>query len=226
MFIVLLNMILSSIVLIVLLCLALFLTAAAIALIIISLVRSSKAKKQNRKTRKVGLWVGIAMLVIPWVMFGFAVCFVKITDIATNRWKFDRAVVAQAVVDKDADTLYGMMATDILDDNNLTTDDLEDFLDQCDIENDSPEDMKKYTSFESLGEPLDPEGNHYRPDGNRFSYEMFYVNDDGDRIYMEGILYDAKDSGNVGIHYIEFLTRDPETRKYSTAAEFGEKSHH
>ena len=144
MFIVLLNLILSSIVLIVLFCLALFLTATAIALIIISLVRSSKAKKQNRKTRKVGLWVGIVMLVIPWVMFGFAVGFVKITDKVTNRWKFDRAVVAQAVVDKDADTLYGMMATDIMDENGLSSDDLEVFFDQCDIENNSPEDMKKY----------------------------------------------------------------------------------
>ena len=45
MFIVLLNAILSSIVLIVLICAALFLTAVAIALIIVSCVRSARAKK-------------------------------------------------------------------------------------------------------------------------------------------------------------------------------------
>ena len=223
MFIVLLNIILSSIVLIVLVCAALFLTAVAIALMIISGVRASKAKKRNQKTHRVGLWIGIAMLLIPWIIVAAGVAFVKAYDSVTNHWDFDKAVVAEAIADKDAEDLYELMAPGIMEENDLTVDDLEYFLDQCDIENNSADDMDRYTCFEFRGEASDPTGNHYRTDRNIFEYKMYYVNDNGDSIFVSGVLYDAKNEDNVGIYYIEFLTKDPDTGKNVTAAEFGEK---
>lgn len=223
MFIVLLNLILSSFLLIMMVVSAFILTAVAISLIVISLVRSSKAKKENRKTLKVGLWVGIVMLVLPWVCLAFVIFFVMITDKFSNRWTFDREVVAETVAEKDADALYEMMAPDVMEKNSLTMTDLEAFFEQCDIENSSSADMERYTSFKSLGTADDPTGNHYRPDGNEFSYIMYYVNDNGGRIYMEGILYDHNNSGNVGIHYIEFMSKEPETGGWKPVAEFGEK---
>ena len=66
----------------------------------------------------------------------------------------------------------------------------------------------------------DPEGNHYRPDGNKFTYTMYYVNDKGARIFVSGILADSKDKDKVGIYYIEHLEKDPDTGKYKTVEEF------
>lgn len=224
MFIVLLNAILSSIVLIVLICAALFLTAVAIALIIVSCVRSARAKKRNQKTHKVGLWVGIAMLIAPWIIVLFAVVFVVVTDKASNRWSFDRSVVAQAVADKDAGDLYDLMAPYVMEENDLTEDDLEAFLDKCDIENNSSKDMERYTSFKFLGEASDPTGNHYRPDGDEFTYTMYYVNDEGAMVVVSGILYNTKDKDKVGIYYIEYRVKDPQKKgKWLTVETFGEK---
>ena len=224
MFIVLLNAILSSIVLIVLICAALFLTAVAIALIIVSCVRSARAKKRNQKTHKVGLWVGIAMLIAPWIIVLFAVVFVVVTDKASNRWNFDRGVVAQAVADKDAGDLYDLMAPYVMEENDLTEDDLEAFLDKCDIDNNSSKDMERYTSFEFLGEASDPTGNHYRPDGDEFTYTMYYVNDEGAMVVVSGILYNTKDKDKVGIYYIEYRAKDPQKKgKWLTVETFGEK---
>ena len=112
----------------------------------------------------------------------------------------------------------------MLEETDLTEDDLQEFLDKCDIENTSSKDMERYTEYKFLGDPSDPEGNHYRPDGNEFDYTMYYVNDDGARIFMTGILYDSKDKDNVGIYYIEYLEKDPETGKYKTVEEFGERA--
>ena len=161
----------------------------------------------------------IALIGLTVVMAGGC----SILDKIENRWKFDREEVAGAIVDKDADELYELLAPNMLEETDLTEDDLQEFLDKCDIENTSSKDMERYSAFEFLGDPGDPEGNHYRPDGNEFDYTMYYVNDDGARIFMTGILYDSKDKDNVGIYYIEYLEKDPETGDYFTVEEFGER---
>ena len=223
MFIVFLNIILSSIVLIFLVCAALLLTAGAIALIIVSLVRSAKAKKRNQKTRKVGLWIGIVMLIVPWIVVVSAVGIVKVSDKASNRWNFDRAVVAEAIADKDADDLYELMSPYAMDKCDLTEDDLQAFLDKCGIENNSSDDMERYTSKKSLGKASDPKGNHYRPDGNKFVYRMYYVNDEGAEVCVIGILYDSSDKDKVGIYYIEYREKDSKTGKSIATESFGVK---
>ena len=162
----------------------------------------------------------IALIGLTVVMAGGC----SLLDKAENRWKFDREEVAGAIVDKDAEDLYELLAPNMLEETDLTEDDLQEFLDKCDIENTSSKDMERYTEYKFLGDPGDPEGNHYRPDGNEFDYTMYYVNDDGARIFMTGILYDFKDKDNVGIYYIEYLEKDPETGKYKTVEEFGERA--
>ena len=162
----------------------------------------------------------IALIGLTVVMAGGC----SLLDKAENRWKFDREEVAGAIVDKDAEDLYELLAPNMLEETDLTEDDLQEFLDKCDIENTSSKDMERYTEYKFLGDPGDPEGNHYRPDGNEFDYTMYYVNDDGARIFMTGILYDSKDKDNVGIYYIEYLEKDPETGKYKTVEEFGERA--
>lgn len=161
----------------------------------------------------------IALIGLTVVMAGGC----SLLDKAENRWKFDREEVAGAIVDKDAGDLYELLAPNMLEETDLTEDDLQEFLDKCDIGNTSSKDMDRYTSFKYLGDPGDPEGNHYRPDGNEFDYTMYYVNDDGARIFMTGILYDSKDKDNVGIYYIAYLEKDPETGGYFTVEEFGER---
>lgn len=148
----------------------------------------------------------------------------SILDKLENRWTFDIEEVAGLIVDKDADGLYELLAPNMLEETDLTEDDLQEFLDKCDIENTSSKDMERYTAYKFLGDPLDPEGNHYRPDGNKFDYTMYYVNDDGALIFMSGILYDSKDKDNVGIYYIGYSEKDPETGKHKTVEEFGERA--
>lgn len=148
----------------------------------------------------------------------------SILDKLENRWTFDIEEVAGLIVDKDADGLYELLAPNMLEETDLTEDDLQEFLDKCDIENTSSKDMERYTSYKFLGDPGDPEGNHYRPDGNKFDYTMYYVNDDGALIFMSGILYDSKDKDNVGIYYIGYSEKDPETGKHKTVEEFGERA--
>ena len=223
MFIVLLNMILSSLALIIIVGTALLLTVIAVTLIIVSAVRSSKAKKEHRKTSKAGMWAGIIMLILPWLFAAMAIAIVKVTDKLDNRWTFDKQEVAEAIADKDEDALFDLMAPAVIDGNDLTEDDLEDFLDQFDIDN-SSSDMERYTAYENLGSASDPTGNHYRPDGQYFTYTMYYVTEDGDRIFVEGALYDREDPDGAGIWYIEYLTRDPETGDYNETASFGERA--
>lgn len=148
----------------------------------------------------------------------------SILDKLENRWNFDSEEVAGLIVDKDADGLYELLAPNMLEETDLTEDDLQEFLDKCDIENTSSKDMERYTAYKFLGDPGDPEGNHYRPDGNKFDYTMYYVNDDGALIFMSGILYDSKDKDNVGIYYIGYSEKDPETGKHKTVEEFGERA--
>ena len=172
------------------------------------------------RKKSTGLLISSVMLMIlSIVMMGGC----SLLDKNSNRWKFDREEVAEAIVEKDAGDLYDLMSPYMLEENDLTEDDLQEFLDKCGIENTSSKDMDRYTSFKFLGKPSDPEGNNYRPDGNKFIYTMYYVNDEGARIFVSGILYDSKDKDKVGIYYIEYLEKDPETGEYKSVEEFGER---
>lgn len=172
------------------------------------------------RKKSTGLLISSVMLmVLSIVMMGGC----SLLDKNSNRWKFDREEVAEAIVEKDAGDLYDLMSPYMLEENDLTEDDLQEFLDKCGIENTSSKDMDRYTSFKFLGKPSDPEGNNYRPDGNKFIYTMYYVNDEGARIFVSGILYDSKDKDKVGIYYIEYLEKDPETGEYKSVEEFGER---
>lgn len=168
--------------------------------------------------RKTALYIS-TILLIPCVILSGG-C--SILDKISNRWKFDREEVARPIADRDAGDLMEFMSPYMMEENDLTEDDLQEFLDKCDIENNSSDDMERYTAYEHLGDPLDPEGNHYRPDGNKFTYIMYYVNDDGACIFVSGILSD-KDKDKVGIYYIEYMEKDPETGKQKTVEEFGER---
>ena len=172
------------------------------------------------RKKSTGLLISSVMLMIlSIVMMGGC----SLLDKNSNRWKFDREEVAEAIVEKDVGDLYDLMSPYMLEENDLTEDDLQEFLDKCGIENTSSKDMDRYTSFKFLGKPSDPEGNHYRPDGNKFIYTMYYVNDEGARIFVSGILYDSKNKDKVGIYYIEYLEKDPETGEYKSVEEFGER---
>ena len=174
-----------------------------------------------RKNRAGLLICTVMLIVLSTVMAGGCSVF----DKDSNRWDFDRGEVAEAIAEKDAGALYEFMAPYMLEKTDLTEDDLQEFLDKCDIENTSSKDMDRYTSFKFVGDPSDPEGNHYRPDGNKFTYTMYYVNDDGARVFVSGILKDSKDKDKVGIYYIEYLEKDPDTGKYKTVEEFGKREH-
>ena len=52
---------------------------------------------------------------------------------------------------------------------------------------------------------------------------MYYVNDDGGRIHVSGILANSKDKDKVGIYYIEYMEKDPETGKFKPVEEFGRR---
>lgn len=172
------------------------------------------------RKKSTGLLISFVMLMIlSIVMMGGC----SLLNKNSNRWKFDREEVAEAIVEKDAGDLYDLMSPYMLEENDLAEDDLQEFLDKCGIENTSSKDMDRYTSFKFLGKPSDPEGNNYRPDGNKFIYTMYYVNDEGARIFVSGILYDSKDKDKVGIYYIEYLEKDPETGEYKSVEEFGER---
>ena len=80
MFVVLLNAVLVTVVIVI----AAILTLVAIGLIIGSLVRALIAKKENRKTHKVGLWVGIVMIVIPWIFVAALLIGARIYDANNN----------------------------------------------------------------------------------------------------------------------------------------------
>ena len=203
--IVLLNIVLGSI----FFGIAGLLTLIAIILIVVSLVRSSKAKKQNKKTKKVGLWIGVAMLVIPWVIVAIFIAAANVMDSANNRWLPGREVLAKAVANKDAEELYEMMADDVIDKNDITVEDMEEFLEQCDLENVSSKDIELYSDFGS-------DKNHYRnytsyANGRAqtcFQYMMYEVNDDGAKIYIAAVDGDPEGEEYVGIYYIEYQAGD------------------
>ena len=202
--IVLLNIVLGSI----FIGIAGLLTLVAIILIVVSLVRSSKAKKQNKKTKKVGLWIGVAMLVIPWVILAIFLATANVMDTANNRWLPGRETLAEAVASKDAEELYDMMADDVVDRNDITVEDMEEFLEQCDLGNVSS-DLEPYSDFGS-------DKNHYRnytsyENGRAqtcFTYTMYEVNDDGAKIFIAAVDGDPEGEEYVGIYYIEYQAGD------------------
>lgn len=207
MFIVLLNMAVIGVVIFI----AVILTLVAIGLIIGSLVRSSLAKKKNKKTHKVGLWIGIVMLVIPWVLVAVLVVSAEISDDKNNRWLPGREELAAVIIDQDEDELYDMMADYVIDENDISVEDVEAFLDSCSIGNLRDSDLQRFTKLSS------PD-NHYRnytseENGRRqtcFQYHMYDVNDEGGVIYIAGVDGDAEGEEYVGIYYVEY-TLDGET---------------
>ncbi|MBR2523921.1 MAG: DUF456 domain-containing protein [Clostridiales bacterium] len=211
--IVLLNIVLGTIALII----AGVLTLIAVALIIISLVRSSRAKKEGKKTAKVGLWIGIIMLAAPWLIIAFFFIGGKVMDSNYNRMDVDKGILAQAVLASDHDDLYDMLADDVVDRNDLDEEDLEEFLSRCRIENTSSSDMERYSDFAS-------QDSHYRNYTSRvngrnqlcFQFSMYDVNDDGGEIYIAGVDGDAKGEEYVGIYYISYTEDD-------VSISFGEK---
>ena len=145
--IVLLNIVVISIIL----GICIFLTLVAIGLIIGSLIRAAVAKKNNKKTMKVGMWIGIFMLVIPWLLFGLIYVISLFSDRKNNRWIPDREILATAVTDKDADEIYDLMADYIIDEEDISVEDIEEFFAACDIENVSRSDIERYSEFSSVG---------------------------------------------------------------------------
>lgn len=207
MFVVLLNMAVVGIVIAV----AVTLTLIAIGLIIGSLVRSALAKKKNKKTLKIGLWIGIAMIIIPWIVVAVFVVCVKKSDVENNRWLPGREAFASVIIDQDADELYDMMADSVVDEENISADDVEAFLDSCNVGDLSSDDLDRYSRLSS-------QDNHYRnytsnENGRSqtcFQYHMYDVNDEGGEIYIAGVDGDAEGEEYVGIYYVTY-TLDDET---------------
>ena len=207
MFVVLLNVVVISIII----GIAIILTLIAIGLIIGSLVRSALAKKNNKKTKKIGLWIGITMIVIPWILVAVLVISANVADVENNRWLPCSEDLAGVITDRDADELHDMMADYVVDENDISVDDVEAFLDSCNIENVSSSDLERYTGFSSRD-------NHYRnytseENGRRqtcFQYHMYNVNDEGGAIYITGVDGDAEGEEYVGIYYVAY-TLDDET---------------
>ena len=205
MFVVLLNAVLSIIVITI----AAILTLIAIVLIIVSLVRSSVAKKNNKKTSKVGLWVGIAMLIIPWIVVAVFFVASKVSDAKNNRWLPGKEVLAAAVADRDAEELHDMFADYVVDEENLSVEDVEEFFQSIDMGNVSSGDIERYTD-------VSPDDNHYRnytshDNGRRqtcFQYNMYNVNDDGGRIYIAAVDGDPEGEEYVGIYYVSYTDDD------------------
>ena len=206
MFVVLLNAVVISIVI----AIAVFLTLIAIGLIIGSLIRASIAKKNNKKTHKVGLWIGIFMIVIPWIFVGVLVICADISDVKNNRWLPGREGLATVIAEEDADELYDMLADDVVERNDISVEDVETFLEQCDLSNVDANDIDEYTDMSS------PQTNHYRnytseENGRRqtcFQYNMYDVNDDGWKIYIAGVDGDAEGEEFVGIYYVAYMLDD------------------
>ena len=201
MFIVLLNMA----VVLISLGIAAFLTLVAIILIIVSCVRAASAKKKGKKTMKAGLWVGIFMIVIPWILVGALIIKVKMNDNAFHRWDVGKEILATAVLDDSSDELYDMFADNVIDRGDLTQDDLDSFLAECNIENNSELDLENYSDFHG-------QYSHYRPytshDNGRtqycFQYTMRDVNDEGGDLTITGISGDEEDEGEIGIWYMSY----------------------
>lgn len=201
MFVVLLNMAVIGIIITI----AVILTLIAIGLMIGSLVRSSLAKKKNKKTMKIGLWIGIAMMIIPWILVAILAGAVHVSDDINNRWLPGKEAFASVIIDQEADELYDMMADYVVDEDDISVGDVESFLDSCNIGNMNDDDLDRYTRLSSSD-------NHYRnytseENGRRqtcFQYHMYNVNGEGGEIYIAGVDGDAQGDEYVGIYYVTY----------------------
>ncbi len=205
--IVLLNMVITTIVI----CVIIALTMIAIALIVVSIVRSSIAKKKGKRTKKVGLWVGVSMLAAPWVVIGTLFLISVIGDKYYNTWNLNREEITKAVMAESPDALYEMMADDVVSRNDISKDDLKTFMDKLDIERLSGEDLEKYYKAVNAGKDF-----HYRSYSshengrtqNCFQYTLYNVDGKDGRLYLSGVRGDAKGKEFVGIYYIMFKEGD------------------
>lgn len=91
------------------------------------------------RTDKAGFKISTVMLMFLSVVMADG-C--SILDKAENRWHFDREEVAGLIVEKDAGDLYELMSPYMLEETGLTEDDLQEFLDKCDIGNTSSKEQR------------------------------------------------------------------------------------
>ena len=213
--IVLLNIVLISIAI----GIAIFLTIVAITMIIVSAVRYSASKKKEKRTKRVGMWIGIAMLVIPWIVVASLIIYIQYFK-AANHYQDPaefRPKIINSIVDKDAEALYSLMSQKVIDENNITVEDVEKFLEQVEITNDSKSDIERYNS--SWG----ADGNDYRTDnflytggGRRpqsqtqffWTFYMKKINRRGDEIYFAGVNSDSEGTEDLGLHYVVIVSEE------------------
>ena len=209
MWIVLLNMIVVSAILWIIIGISIFLTCLAIGLVIGSIIRHGVKKKSGVKTHLVGMWIGIVMLVLPWLFVIFIIISAKVYDAKYNRWDVSRIVLAEAALDESGEELYDIFAPDVVEECEITEDDVEEFLQKCVIENDSDQDMTRYISHSGLD-------NHYRPyishENDRtqmcFEYTMFDVNGAGGELYIAGVDGDSENESAIGVYYLSYTMGD------------------
>ena len=214
MFVVLLNAVVVSIVI----GIAIFLTIVAVVSIIVSLVRSASAKKKGKKTHKVGLWIGIVMLVIPWICVAVMLIASKVYDSNFNRQLLDMDAVAKAVGNNDSEYLFDLMADEVIDNNDLTEDDFRDFLDQCNIDHISDSELSRYNQLSSPDSHYRTYISHFNGrTQNCFQYTMYNLNDDGGELFITGVDGDQKGEEFVGIYYFTYSSDSGES------LEFGER---
>lgn len=116
------------------------------------------------------------------------------------------ALYGLAVLDDTSDELYDMFADDVISRNNLTQADLDSFLAECNIENDSELDLENYSDFSG-------KYSHYRPYSSQengriqycFQYTMYDVNDEGGKITVLGVDGDEEDESKIGIWYMTYM---------------------
>ena len=216
MFIVLLNMVVWTIVLII----AFALTCIAIGLIIGSIIRAVIMKKRGKRTKKVGLWVGISMLAAPWATVAALYLLSLESDRYFHRWKSPYKDISMAVMAEDnTSELYDLFADDVVARNNISKEDLQEYLDKIDIKRVTGEDLEKYYRGANSGKNY-----HYRvytstANGRSqpcFQYRMYDVNEKGDQLYISGVDGDPQGTEYIGVYYISYKTGD----EY---IEFGEK---
>ncbi len=197
------------------------LTLIAAAMIIISLIRHFSKKKQGIKTPMIGMWIGIAMLVLPWIVVIYAVTSVKLTEKEYNHVDGPklRNEVVQAFLDKDADTVYSLFAPNVISECGITKEDIQEYMDSTNIED---RDFERYTSVSG------PDNSDYRPteylyhgggsnrpesETERYAeFNMAKINAEEETIYFAIQTGDKEDANDVGIHYI-VLTNNGSVKK-------------
>ena len=212
---------LNVVVIWIILAIAIGFTLVAGIMITVSLVRHFNKKKKGVKTNLIGLWVGTAMLVIPWIVFIVIVINIKIEYKEKNYVDGSkvRNEVAEAFLDKDAEKVYDLFAPNVIEECGLTVDDIQKYMDSINIED---RDIERYTS--SMGadnseyrtfDYLIKGGGNNRPKSETQGYADFFmqkINSNGETIYFAMQTSDKQDKGNVGIHYI-VLVKDADNEE-------------